>query len=129
MTDRYESPIDRMVREAGERAEFDDLSGAGKPLPGAGQPDDEDWWRGELVRRENLSGAIPPTLDLLRQMDDLPVKTARAHSEHQVRELVALLNERIRMAQRGQLSGPPVTVSTVDAERVVREWCSGATRH
>ncbi|SMC89901.1 DUF1992 domain-containing protein [Lentzea albidocapillata] len=33
----FESWIDRQIREAQERGEFDNLPSAGKPLPGAGE--------------------------------------------------------------------------------------------
>ncbi|GLZ01820.1 hypothetical protein Acsp02_90710 [Actinoplanes sp. NBRC 103695] len=36
MADWYESAVDRQLREAQERGEFDNLPGAGKPLRGAG---------------------------------------------------------------------------------------------
>ena len=38
----YESHIDRLIREATERGEFDNLPGAGKPL-NLGGADDPDW--------------------------------------------------------------------------------------
>ncbi|MEV4218944.1 DUF1992 domain-containing protein [Nonomuraea sp. NPDC049725] len=41
---QFESWVDRQIREAQERGEFDDLPGAGKPLPGADKPYDEHWW-------------------------------------------------------------------------------------
>jgi hypothetical protein len=40
----YESRIERQIREAQERGEFDNLPGAGKPLPDRGTAYDEDWW-------------------------------------------------------------------------------------
>jgi len=40
----YESWVDKQIREAQERGDFDDLPGAGKPLPHLGDPDDADWW-------------------------------------------------------------------------------------
>lgn len=52
-SDRYESLPERLIREAIEAGEFDDLPGAGQPLPGAGSPDDDLWWvRGWLRRNE-----------------------------------------------------------------------------
>jgi hypothetical protein len=47
----YETLPERLIREAIESGEFDDLPGAGKPLPGAGFPDDELWWVREWVQR------------------------------------------------------------------------------
>jgi hypothetical protein len=47
----YETLPERLIREAIESGEFDDLPGAGKPLPGAGAPDDELWWVREWAER------------------------------------------------------------------------------
>jgi hypothetical protein len=44
MDELVESRVDRLIREATARGEFEDLAGSGKPLPGAGTPDDELWW-------------------------------------------------------------------------------------
>ncbi len=47
----YESLPERLIREAIEAGQFDDLPGVGKPLPGAGAPDDDLWWVREWVER------------------------------------------------------------------------------
>ena len=57
MTSWYESHIDRQIREAQELGEFDDLPGAGKPLPGFGQEYDENWWLKQLIEREKMGMA------------------------------------------------------------------------
>lgn len=46
-----ESTADRIIREAMEAGEFDDLPGTGKPIPGAGSFDDEGWWVRSWVER------------------------------------------------------------------------------
>ncbi len=71
MTSWYESLIDRQIREAQERGEFDNLPGAGKPLPGHGEEYEEDWWIKELIRRENITGVLPASLRLRREVEDL----------------------------------------------------------
>ncbi len=43
--------VERLIRDAMERGEFDDLPGEGEPLAGAGTPDDEYWWVREWLRR------------------------------------------------------------------------------
>ena len=53
--DRYETLAERLIREAIEAGEFEDLPGEGKPLPGAGTWDDELWWVRSWLRR-NLDG-------------------------------------------------------------------------
>ncbi len=46
---------DRLIREAMESGDFDDLPGAGRPLPGAGTADDEYWWLRDWVKRNQLN--------------------------------------------------------------------------
>jgi hypothetical protein len=58
--DRSETLAERLIREAIEAGEFDDLPGEGKPLPGAGTPDDELWWvRGWLRRNAETKRSGP----------------------------------------------------------------------
>ncbi len=122
MTSWYESLIDRQIREAQERGEFDNLPGAGKPLPGHGEEYEEDWWIKELIRRENITGVLPASLRLRREVEDLMRTVATRKTEAAVRRVVADLNERILRAQRGHLDGPPVVLSTVDADEIVAAW-------
>ena len=39
----FESLVEQRIREAQERGEFDDLPGAGKPIPDIDAPHDELW--------------------------------------------------------------------------------------
>ncbi len=55
MADRYESFADRQIREAMERGEFDDLPGAGAPLPVLDEPYEPNWWVKRWVRREGIT--------------------------------------------------------------------------
>ena len=56
----FETVADRMVREAMEAGEFDDLPGLGKPIPGAGTVDDDLWWvRSWMERNRVLEGQSP----------------------------------------------------------------------
>ena len=119
----YESSIDRQLREAQERGEFDNLEGIGKPLPDAGREYEEDWWVRDWVRREGeASGVLPATLALRREVEDLPQIVDRLRYEAAVRDRVAEINERIRKARVGLLDGPPVILKPLDADDVVRGW-------
>ncbi|MET7403020.1 DUF1992 domain-containing protein [Dactylosporangium sp. NPDC005572] len=122
MTSGYESHIDRLIREAQEQGQFDNLPGAGKPLPDRGELYDEDWWVKSLAQREDLAGGIPPTLRLRREIEDLPATVRRFRTEERVRAAVAELNDRIEHANRGHVEGPPVMLRPLDADAVVREW-------
>ncbi|GIF20734.1 hypothetical protein BJ973_001360 [Actinoplanes tereljensis] len=119
----YESSIDRQLREAAERGEFDKLKGLGKPLPDAGREYQEDWWVKDWLEREGATaGVIPPTLALRRDVEDLEVKVDRLRTEGEVRDHLAELNERLRKARVGLMDGPPVVLPPVDADRVVAAW-------
>ena len=129
MADRYETSIDRQLREAQERGEFDNLKGVGKPLPGYGGGYDEDWWVKDWVQRESEGGGVlPPTLALRREREDIDRVVDRKHSEAAVREYVAALNEQIRKARVGLLDGPPTLLPPLDADDVVRRWHKRRTR-
>ncbi|MER7276550.1 DUF1992 domain-containing protein [Dactylosporangium sp. NPDC000244] len=122
MASWYESHIDRQIREAQERGEFDDLPGAGRPLPDHGELYDEDWWVKDLARRERLPSGIPPTLRLRREVEDLPESLGDFRTEESLRRAVADLNVRIERARRGLTEGPPTLLHPLDADAMVAEW-------
>jgi hypothetical protein len=53
----YESWIERQLREAVERGEFDDLAGAGEPLAVLNEPYEPTWWVKRWIEREGISRA------------------------------------------------------------------------
>jgi hypothetical protein len=118
----YESWVDKQIREAQERGEFDDLPGAGEPLKLTGA--DPDWWVKSLIKRENLdmSAAMPEGLALRKRAQELPERVLREHSEQAVRDLVEDFNVRVREFWKGSHDGPPVVVRTMDADDVVETW-------
>lgn len=118
----YESHIDRQIREAQERGDFDDLPGFGKPLPGAGEHYNEDWWLKDFVRRENLTGLGPTSLKVRKAAEDLMAAAAKRSSEQSVRQLVAELNQRIDQVNRGLVDGPSVVIEPFDADEIVERW-------
>ncbi|HZD99342.1 MAG TPA: DUF1992 domain-containing protein [Micromonosporaceae bacterium] len=123
MASWYETRIDRQLREAQERGDFDNLPGAGEPLPNNGEEYDAEWWLKGLVRRESIAAAgLPPALALRKEIEDLPAALARKRTETAVRQVVTDLNDRILLARRGPVDGPPVAVKPVDVDAVVREW-------
>ncbi|MET7637477.1 DUF1992 domain-containing protein [Streptomyces sp. NPDC005438] len=117
----FESWVERQIREAGERGAFDDLPGAGKPLPDADQPYDELWWVRRKMAREGLS-ALPPSLQLRRDAQEAERAALEAPSERRVRELVREINTRVEQARRQPLEGPPLRLELLDEEDVVSRW-------
>jgi hypothetical protein len=118
----YESPVERQIREAQERGDFDNLPGLGKPLPGYGESYDENWWVKDWVRRENITGVLPTSLRLRKEAEDLMRTIAKKPTESAVRALVSELNERIRRARRGLVDGPSVVLPDFDVDEVVEAW-------
>ena len=88
--------IEKQIREATERGEFDDLPGAGKPLRGVDNPD-PDWWVKGMLEREGLdaSDAMPPVLQLRKEAAGYPESLADERSEANVRELLRDYNARV----------------------------------
>jgi hypothetical protein len=115
--------VEKAIREAQERGQFDNLPNSGKPLPGLDGPDDELWWVRNYVRREGLSGDefLPESLLLSRQRERIDDTVAELRTEQAVRDHVDALNRQIRRA-RIVSSGPPVVLRLVDVDEVVARW-------
>lgn len=119
---RFEGWIDRQVREAIERGEFDGLPGAGKPIPGLTGRDDDDWWIRGKLEREGIAPPLPGRLQLRREREEFQRKLADVTREDRVRELVEDFNARVRDSYRRGTDGPPVYVRTLDPDQTVGEW-------
>lgn len=121
----YESSVDRQIREAQERGDFDNLPGAGKPLD-LGNTEDPDWWIKGLVARENLdfSGMLPGALGLRREASTFPESLADVHSEVNVREILKDFNMRVLADRLRPAVGnlPPLIAKTVDIDQMVEQW-------
>jgi len=125
MADRYESLIDQQIREAQERGEFDNLAGAGKPLPKSVSRHDPDWWVKGLIEREKISGKdlLPPAISLRREVEDLPATLREsARTEAQARALIDDLNARIVDARHRSGDGPTVLIRRVDVDAALARW-------
>ena len=118
----FTSWIDQQISEAAERGAFDDLPGAGKPLPKQGEFDGETWLR-DYVRREggNVEDCLPTPLRLRKEIERLQETVSGLRDEQQVREAVSELNERIIRWRRLPI-GPPIFVPLADADATVAAW-------
>ncbi|MFT4395676.1 DUF1992 domain-containing protein [Gordonia lacunae] len=123
---RFESRVERMIREATERGEFDDLPGAGKPLD-LTDSDDPDWWVKRKIRDENLdsSALLPAPLQLRREAQDFPGSLVDIADENAVRDILVDFNRRVREAHLAsrQIALPhSVVAHTVDVDDMIRRW-------
>ena len=116
----FASWVDQQIAEAQERGAFDNLPGAGKPIPRGGGTDA--WLRGYL-RREGVSAdeLLPTPLRLRKEMERLAGTLEELGSEQEVREVVKGLNRRI-VEWRRIPSGPPMFLRLVDEDAMVTRW-------
>ncbi|MGC4963619.1 DUF1992 domain-containing protein [Gordonia sp. DT218] len=122
---RYESRVERVIREATERGEFDNLPGMGSPLD-LSDADDPDWWVKRKIRDENLdsSALLPMPLQLRKEAQGFPESLRSIADESAVREILTDFNRRVREAHLGSRAGLPtlITAHTVVVDDLVRQW-------
>jgi DnaJ-like protein len=125
----FESWVEQQIGEAVRRGELDNLPGAGKPLPAANGPDDENWWlRSFLARQEvDVDLVLPPALQLRKEIERLRDTVVVLRSEQEVREAVAQLNARVRESWR-TTTAPFRPVRLVNADAVVEQWRTDLAR-
>jgi len=119
----FTSWIDQQISEAQQRGAFDNLPGAGKPLPRRREADDGQAWLREYVRREGGSTdeLLPTPLKLRKEVERLAEDAPGMSSEQEVRDAAGELNRRIVAWRRIPL-GPPVFVPLVNTEAMVARW-------
>ena len=117
----WETWIDTQIRVATEAGAFDNLPGAGKPLPNLGQEHDPLWWVKQLVQREQIS-MLPPSLELLRKVETELAAIEKLHDEATVRHRVTALNVEIAKINATAVEGPPTRLGTLDVDQVLARW-------
>ncbi|GAB1329827.1 DnaJ family domain-containing protein [Streptomyces sennicomposti] len=117
----FESWVEKEIRDAQGRGDFDRLPGAGKPLPDD-TTYDEVWWVKRKMAREGLSVLLPPSLALRKEAEDALAAAYAAPSEPVVRRIIAEINTKILDMMLKPPPGPPLGLKRYDVEEVVREW-------
>jgi Domain of unknown function (DUF1992) len=116
----FASWVDQQVAEAEERGAFDNLPGAGKPIPPGGGADA---WLRDYLRREGVSAdeLLPTPLRLRKEMERLAGTLAELDSEQEVREVVRGLNRRI-VEWRRIPAGPPIFLRLLNEDEMIARW-------
>jgi hypothetical protein len=112
------------IQQAMRRGDFEDLPGAGKPLPGIGdgRPHDPDWWIRRKIEREQLRG-LGPAASLLRAEDaGLDERLDALSRPAEVRAALEDFNARVIEARRQLLGGPPVITPLRDVDAELTAW-------
>jgi hypothetical protein len=118
----WETWIDWQIRVATEEGAFDNLPGAGKPLPNYGSDDDPlaRWVKRQVVD-EQIS-VLPPSLALLRRVESELATIGKLHDEATVRSRVAALNVDIAKVNATVVEGPPTRLGMLNADQIVAQW-------
>ncbi|WP_461074918.1 DnaJ family domain-containing protein [Streptomyces deserti] len=118
----FESWVEKQIRDAKARGDFDRLPGAGKPLPRDLESSyDELWWVKRKLAREGVS-VLPPALALRKEAEDALAAAYAAPSERVVRKILTDINVRIRDMMFKPPPGPPLGMKPYDVDEVVRQW-------
>ncbi|WP_432501572.1 DnaJ family domain-containing protein [Kineococcus arenarius] len=120
----FESWVERQVREAAERGEFDGLRGSGEPLRHLDRPFSAEEWAADKARREgfDVSAMLPPALALRREREVLLRDLGELRSAAEVDAVVEGFNDRVRELYRRPADGPLVVVALLDAARLRERW-------
>ncbi|WP_317443090.1 DUF1992 domain-containing protein [Streptomyces collinus] len=118
----FESWVDKQIRDAQGRGEFERLPGVGEPLPAdLDSTYDELWWVKRKMAREGLA-VLPPALALRKEAEDALAAAYAAPSERAVRRIITEVNVKIRDMMFKPPPGPPLGKKPYDVEEVVQEW-------
>ncbi|MEX0428192.1 DUF1992 domain-containing protein [Nocardioides sp. DS6] len=114
--------VDLQVKQAIERGEFDDLPGAGRPIEDLDKEHDPDWWLKRLVEREQITGVLPPSLQLRKDDAALDDLLDQQRTEEAARTLVEEFNERVIAARYSLPQGPPLITMPRDVAETLAAW-------
>ena len=113
--------IEAQISAAMQEGAFDNLKGAGKPLPNSGQGYDPDRWVKQLLEREGAAIA-PPSLELRRKVERELAAIDTVDDEETVRLRIAALNVEIARFNATAVEGPPTNLAPFDIDQVVMRW-------
>lgn len=112
----FESIADRRIQAAREAGLFDNLPGAGKPIPDLDRERPPGWWAARLVRRER---SILKAEELDKEVEASMPGLWRLESEVAVRARIRELNEGIDGYNRLTTWQP---LTRLGEDRVVEQW-------
>ena len=121
----FEPWIEQQLRAAAESGAFDNLPGAGKPLPDdLGDPYER--FAKQLAEREGVSlSMLPASLELVRKAREELAGIAKLDDEAAVRLRLAALNAEIAKFNATVVEGPPANLATLDVDQVLTRWRRG----
>lgn len=93
-TDGYVDPVERQIRAAIERGDFDHLPGAGKPIPDLAREYEPGWWAKRFLERVKVEDAARDLRALIRsEMPKLRVMEDREAAMQRIAEINEMVDE------------------------------------
>lgn len=114
--------VDLQVKQAIDRGHFDDLPGAGKPIPDLDAEHDPDWWLKKLIEREQVTGVLPASVQLRKDDAELDARLDATPNEKVAREIVEEFNKRVIAARYSLPEGPPLITMPRDVDATLTAW-------
>ena len=91
---RYVDPVERSIRDAIARGEFDNLPGAGRPIPDLDRQYDPDWWARRQLDEARAHDAADDVRRMIRkELPFLRTMADRAAGAARMAELNVLIAE------------------------------------
>ncbi|WP_082756961.1 DUF1992 domain-containing protein [Tsukamurella pulmonis] len=116
----FESWVESQIQAAQDRGEFDNLTGAGKPIPPDSVLDGENWWVRKKMEREGLRY---PNLadDIRRRIIEARSEAIAAPSAAAARAIVKRMNSEIHTHRISPPPGQPLILPLIDIDEVLGE--------
>jgi hypothetical protein len=120
----FETWIESQIARARDEGAFDDLDGAGKPLPRRTREETAYDWARSWAKRENadVAGMLPAGLALRKEREELAGVVARQSSEAPARAVIEAHNARVDQYYRRPQETPWIPVGMADVEQMIAEW-------
>ena len=124
----FETWVDSQITRAREAGAFENLPGAGRPLPRRDREQTSFDWALDWARRESgddpavVVGMLPPGMALRRERDLLPAAVTRLASEAEARALAEDYNHRVREFWRRPQLTADVVPGLADADALAAHW-------
>jgi Domain of unknown function (DUF1992) len=115
MSPPSEDPVERQIRDAIERGEFDNLTGKGRPLQTTDQG--PGWWLRRQLERARQNDRVA---EVARQVDQELGGVWALPDEARVRREVARLNELLLEVNRGV--APEDRADLFEVEDILKAW-------
>jgi hypothetical protein len=113
----HEPWIERVIREAQEAGEFDDVAGTGEPIPDIGRPYEPGWWARRWIARERQRET---TTELARAIEQELPRVLAGTVEQKTRSGLESLNTKIKEHNERAPTGNDLPL--LDVDRLLQEW-------